>query len=50
MEDPYAEAIGIPEAERAIPRAPVGAWALMSLALIAPTAVLAFAIRWRRAC
>ncbi len=38
VEDPYAEAIGIPESERTIPKAPIGAWALMSFAIVAPAA------------
>ncbi len=44
VEDPYAEAIGIPEAERAIHRAPIGAWALMSFAIVAPAAAVALVI------
>ncbi len=40
VEDPYAEAIGIPLSERTVPRTPIAAWALMTFGLVTPVAAL----------
>src|SRR5262249_37564542 len=44
VEDPHAAAIGIPESERSIPQAPIGAWVLMTCGIVAPVALIAFGI------
>ena len=36
--------MGIPESERTVPKAPIGAWALMTLGIVAPAAVIAMVI------